>query len=255
MPWWQVQSMAKEMTPFEAFAREVLGNIPRANGDEWHEIKNELTAHLEDRADALEARGMTSEDAQAQAIARMGDPKEIGQALNAELSVFWGWVGRIAVLAIILVIILSFLPLISVGMNLSYNLTTRFFTDYHDFAPKDAYETVYEEQRDESFQANGVTVAFHGYRVYESQEGYYLETYVSAYANNPFDEVQSTVIQGLYIEEEASIYDGTVSGGGDGYRAAYLYRIAPGQTDFAYGRDQYGVSWETNIAIDWEGIG
>ncbi|WP_409968327.1 permease prefix domain 1-containing protein [Bengtsoniella intestinalis] len=251
--------MAKNQTPFEAFTQAVLGYIPRANGDEWHEIRDELTAHLEDRADALEARGMTPEDAQAQAILRMGDPKEIGQAINAELSVFWGWIGRLAAIAITVVVLCSVLPVLAVGFNVFYNLNIRFFTDMDDFSILTAETAIYEESRQESFDANGVTVQFHGYRVYETTEGdYCLETYSSAYANNPFDEVQNIVLS--CFDLTGSALENTMSGGGGssgsggGYTASDRYEIAKGDTDMVLSRDQYGVTWETNITIDWEGV-
>lgn len=249
--------MAKEMTPFEAFACQVLGHIPRANGDEWQEIKDELTAHLEDRAEVLEARGMTPDDAQAQAIARMGDPKEIGQAMNKELSMFWGWVGRLAAIAIAVMVLCSILPVLAVGMNVFYNLNTRFFTDMDDFSILTAETAIYEESRQESFDANGVTVVFHGYRVYDTIDGYYMETYSSAYANNPFDEVQNIVLSRFDLTGSAlenTMSGGGSSGSGGGYTASDRYEIAKGDTDMVLSRDQYGVTWETNITIDWEGV-
>ena len=55
------------------------------------QIADELRAHLEDRAAMLEAHGVTPEDAAARAVASMGDPEEIGAALDREHSPFWGW--------------------------------------------------------------------------------------------------------------------------------------------------------------------
>ena len=55
------------------------------------QIADELRAHLEDRAAMLEERGFPPEDAAARAVASMGDPEEIGVALDKEHSPFWGW--------------------------------------------------------------------------------------------------------------------------------------------------------------------
>ncbi|MCR1922960.1 permease prefix domain 1-containing protein [Flavonifractor plautii] len=46
-------------------------------------ITAELTAHLEDHAAALEARGLSPEEAAAQAVTAMGDPAELGRQLDA----------------------------------------------------------------------------------------------------------------------------------------------------------------------------
>ena len=55
------------------------------------QIAAELQAHIEDRAAMLEAHGVAPEDAAARAVASMGDPEEIGAALDREHSPFWGW--------------------------------------------------------------------------------------------------------------------------------------------------------------------
>ena len=54
-------------------------------------IAEELRAHLEDRAAMLEERGFPPGDAAARAAASMGDPEEVGAALDREHSPFWGW--------------------------------------------------------------------------------------------------------------------------------------------------------------------
>ena len=60
------------------------------------QIAAELQAHIEDRAAMLEAHGVTPEDAAARAVASMGDPEEIGAALDREHSPFWGWTAELA---------------------------------------------------------------------------------------------------------------------------------------------------------------
>ena len=53
-------------------------------------ITRELTAHLEDHAAALEARGLSPQEARVRAVAAMGDPDEVGRALNRVHSPLWG---------------------------------------------------------------------------------------------------------------------------------------------------------------------
>lgn len=45
-------------------------------------VSAELTAHLEDHAAALEARGLSPEEAAAQAVTAMGEPEELGRQLD-----------------------------------------------------------------------------------------------------------------------------------------------------------------------------
>lgn len=89
------------------FLDEVLGHIPRATWREKREIRAELAGHLADHALDLEERGCAAEEAREQAVAAMGDPGEIGEALNAQLSTFWLNVqvvvqGAIAILLILI---------------------------------------------------------------------------------------------------------------------------------------------------------
>ena len=52
------------------------------------QIERELTDHFEDHRDALLALGYSAEEATEQAIEAMGDPKEVGRALN-RVHKFW----------------------------------------------------------------------------------------------------------------------------------------------------------------------
>lgn len=54
-------------------------------------ITAELTAHLEDHASALEEHGVPADEAAAWAVAAMGDPEEVGRALNKSHSPLLGW--------------------------------------------------------------------------------------------------------------------------------------------------------------------
>lgn len=90
------------------FLDEVLGHIPRATWWEKREIRAELAGHLEDHALGLEERGCSTEEAREQAVNAMGDPGEIGEALNAQLSTFWLTVQGLVqgAMAILLILIL-----------------------------------------------------------------------------------------------------------------------------------------------------
>lgn len=66
--------------PFETFCAAVCAKVrwPFARWD----ITQELTGHLQDHAASLEEKGLSPEEAQSQAVAAMGDPAELGRALN-----------------------------------------------------------------------------------------------------------------------------------------------------------------------------
>ena len=73
----------------EEFIEAVCAKVRFAPARE--QIAEELRAHLEDRAAMLEEHGVPPEDAAARAAAPMGDPAEIGAALDREHSPLWGW--------------------------------------------------------------------------------------------------------------------------------------------------------------------
>ena len=54
-------------------------------------IQSELWGHLEDHAAALEGEGLSREEAKARAVEAMGDPVEVGKALDALHSPLAGW--------------------------------------------------------------------------------------------------------------------------------------------------------------------
>ena len=76
---------------FDAFCQQVCSFV-RFSPDHAS-ITTELTAHLEDHRDALlELRpGLTPEEAEEAAVQAMGDPEELGRALNESHSTLLGW--------------------------------------------------------------------------------------------------------------------------------------------------------------------
>ncbi len=80
----------------EDFLRTVLKHLPRATSKEMREIERELRDHMEDAAELWERAGYSPEAAAAEAVKAMGDPAEIGDALNEQLSPFWLWLKRLS---------------------------------------------------------------------------------------------------------------------------------------------------------------
>ncbi len=74
---------------FAEYCRAVTGHIrfkPDRQG-----VEEELMAHLEDRREALTAKGVPEGEAEAEAVAAMGDPEEVGRALDKCHSPLLGW--------------------------------------------------------------------------------------------------------------------------------------------------------------------
>ena len=73
-------------------------------------IRQELTAHIEDRAEWLCGQGMSQEEAEAKAVLAMGEPADIGKALNSAHRPLLGWLwqlSRLAVAVMAVIVIVS----------------------------------------------------------------------------------------------------------------------------------------------------
>ena len=106
--------MEKQKTPGGEFIDAVCAKVRFKPARQ--QIAQELQAHLEDRAAMLEERGFPPGDAAARAAASMGDPAEIGAALDQEHSPLWGWaaIGAFVVRCVLILFVLLF-----VWMNVS----------------------------------------------------------------------------------------------------------------------------------------
>lgn len=76
---------------FQHYCDQVCVHIRFAPNHET--IRKELAGHLEDRADALALRepDLSHEELRARAVSAMGDPEEVGRALDAVHSPLLGW--------------------------------------------------------------------------------------------------------------------------------------------------------------------
>lgn len=90
------------------------------------EIRAELTAHLEDEGEYLAARdGLTTSEAEAEAVRRMGDAKTLGKELNKAHD---PWIGRLWVLTSILMVAALFVYGIG-ALDVYKNLRAGYYRD------------------------------------------------------------------------------------------------------------------------------
>ena len=77
------------MKTFDVFCRAVIQQVNGATKWEKAAICQELREHLEDHAAALTEDGLSAEEAARAAVDAMGDPKEIGEAMNQAYPHLW----------------------------------------------------------------------------------------------------------------------------------------------------------------------
>lgn len=90
--------------PFDAFCDQVCSVIRQPLAKRL--AREELTAHLEDHAAALEEQGVPSEEAALQAVEAMGDPYQIGHQLDrCHSSLFPGLTTLLTVVGVMLILV------------------------------------------------------------------------------------------------------------------------------------------------------
>lgn len=109
------------------YSRAVIAAMRHLRAEEIAAIRAEIEGHIEDRMEPLLAlQGIDEEEAQRRSIAAMGDPAEIGRALQKHYSYFWLWVDRVIIGLIALVLWGSVWRIPSHLGGVKDNLTARY---------------------------------------------------------------------------------------------------------------------------------
>lgn len=94
---------------FEAYGETVCRFVSHATDKEQKAIRAELSAHMEDHAQALLDAGYDEDYAFRIAVEAMGDPEEVGKALNREYPLLWLLLSRgFWVVILLLSVLLAF---------------------------------------------------------------------------------------------------------------------------------------------------
>ena len=112
------------------YTEKVLSCLVDLTGREREAVRAELDGHMEDRILAAMEGGADAESAEAQAVAAMGNPEEVGRALQKQYPFGWLVVLRAAGAALaftVLCVLFTANPL----YQLKWNLEARFFPRHH----------------------------------------------------------------------------------------------------------------------------
>lgn len=92
--------------PFDDYGRSVCACLRHATRREKAQIQKELTDHLTDHTEALTSAGRDPWAAYWAAVEAMGDPEEVGKALDQEYPRRWLILSRLTALALVLAVLL-----------------------------------------------------------------------------------------------------------------------------------------------------
>lgn len=172
----------------DAYLQTVCTCLRHATPKEKAAVQAELAAHMDDHAAALVEAGYDESHARRQAVEAMGDPQEMGAALNREFPLRWLVLSRLALVLLLAVALYlcRFVPgpLVGAGHNLQARMDPT-ASSYHqthvppNFVPLDFRQTL----------SNGLVFSVYGLGLgpLESDDLRYEATVcIVVYSPNPF---------------------------------------------------------------------
>ena len=240
---------------FQDYSKAVCKYVNHATGREKASIQAELTAHMEDHAQALMDAGYDEDHAQNAALTAMGDPTEVGKALNKEYPLRWLILSR---LFLILAVCTGLLLLLAFPGGVYASLVARtapMQSGYHEVSipaeeltPMDIKQTF----------PNGDVLWIYATAVTgDDDQGYTAHIYTSSYNKNPLRDPYYG-IDALIFTTDASSDVLPLSGGGGGtHGAAYFHRkfdCIPKGASLLGHYDHYGTEFTIEIPLPWEEV-
>lgn len=170
-----------------SYGKTVAATLRRATALERAEIQAELDAHVSDHTEALVEAGYPLDRAQRLAEEAMGDPQEVAYALDKEFSRGWLVVSRLALVALILLLLWQVPYLLSSAENLF--VTSKAQTDpIHSPHHERTYASEPLYPLDVSFSfPNGDVATFYALNLIPDSGGdtYTVHLYLVCYNKNP----------------------------------------------------------------------
>lgn len=251
-----------------AFYRAVCDRLTRATRREREQVCRELADHLQDHTEALIDRGLEPEAAEARAVAEMGDPAEIGKALNKAYSRFWLICKRV------LIVLFCAALLQCIGRDLlrdfAGNMLARLpsQTDLTQMSRRGLWyaDQVFELKESQllnlKMESDSTVVRLEQIAVGEftdgpDEKGYCVCFSARKYSKNPFDYCYPDFR--LYLagdpdgtQLKRSLSSEAVGGRSSGMCFAYEVEYGTEQVEIVW--ERYGQDLRVQVPLDWEGV-
>jgi len=192
------------MTPNE-YTRAVCACLRHATPKEKQAVAQELQDHLADHADALAEAGWDPEEAQAHALAAMGEAQEVGQALDRAFPLRWLILSRVLLVLAVLAAIVLLLPIPGRLVSAWNSLAAR--ADPSHLYPPTQDSSVSAYPLDVHFSLpNGDQIALYAVTLTEAWNGTYTaQIYGLGYHQNPFRKHNSNYVTYTLGDSDTSI--------------------------------------------------
>ncbi|MDO4517503.1 MAG: permease prefix domain 1-containing protein [Bacillota bacterium] len=240
---------------FQNYGNAVCKYINHATGREKDSIRAELAAHMEDHAQALMDAGYDEDHARNAALTAMGDPAEVGKALNREYPLRWLILSR---LFLTLAVCTGLLLLLAFPGGVYASLVARtapMQSGYHtvsipaeELTPMDIKQT---------FPNGDVLWVYATAITGDDDQGYTAHIYTSSYNKNPLRDPYYGVGALLFTTDASSDVLPRSGGGGGTHGAAYFHRTfdcIPKGASLLGHYDQYGTEFTIEIPLPWEEV-
>ena len=240
--------------PFTNYCNAVCARV-RWPFARWR-ITQELTAHLEDHAAVLKARGLSPQEARVQAVAAMGDPDEVGRALNRVHSPRWGLAFtalRLLSLCLLLLLLESNFP-----GGLPQALVSRFYTPIRTIEQELdlGAQLISRIPLDQWRQVDTLHVHYtNAYLVRHASSNarspYWLYLEGNLWQGDPFHQVSTLSYVSSHEPPSPVSFSDNLGHTYDFSGAWYVGHLDPRASEIYLDYDQFGRHYRLTIPLDW----
>lgn len=246
---------------FQDYGKAVCQHLRHATGREKKSVQAELVAHLEDHAQALREAGYEEEQARQAALEAMGNPAEVGKALDREFPRLWYVLSQVSLLALVLAALFAAQTLWPLLSNLAAYRQARtdpmhsgyILADFPELSPLDIQQDL----------PGGAALRVFGSGVEPSELGEGYDAYIATviYPKTFFIRSQiGTSCLDFSWDTPDTLFDSPLAysplagtEGGVYYCTYKLLNISPGTSPTAL-YDHYGTTFRFTVPLPWEEV-
>lgn len=246
---------------FSQYTHTVAQYVRHATGKEKAALRKELNDHMADHAQALLDGGFPEDHAYRVAVESMGDPAEVGKALNREYPLRWLLLSRLVWLVVLVVALLLILALAHGLKGATGSLAVRLAPiEHHQAEVKLPDAELVPLDFTQTFP-NGDVIHFYAAAVDAEEQymdrGYVGHLFAVTYNRNP---LRDPLYHPGFIhcltdapkEETLVNLDGSSYGNAE-YAHWVIYFVHPTEP-VTVQYDRYGTSFTLEIPLPWEEV-